>query len=236
MLIVLTVTFARGSSNSDSAFSSIVQKMERAQAEVGIPNHVKREYRLSRANSATVDSDVIAEIDFRAPGKYTVEKRSGSSMGAQVVKRIVEHEVGIAVSSRKSRSAAVTRENYLFSYLGEAVLDGQSYYLLRLDPRRREPELISGQAWVDKQSFLIRRIEGTVKSPSMWVNKIRVRFDFDFDSPRGMWILSNMEAVADVRFLGARKLTSHVMNYEAASVVAKKLGAVAPTASALLSK
>src|ERR1022692_3155184 len=108
MLIVLTVTFARGSSNSDSAFSSIVQKMERAQAEVGIPNHVKREYRLSRANSATVDSDVIAEIDFRAPGKYTVEKRSGSSMGAQVVKRIVEHEVGIAVSSRKSRSAAVT--------------------------------------------------------------------------------------------------------------------------------
>ena len=234
MLIVLTVTFARGSSNSDSAFSSIVQKMERAQAEVGIPNHVKREYRLSRANSATVDSDVIAEIDFRAPGKYIVEKRSGSSMGAQVVKRILGNEVGIAVSSQKSRSVAVTQENYLFSYLGEAVLDGQSYYLLRLDPRRKQPELISGQAWVDKQSFLIRRLEGTVKSPSMWVKNIHVRFDFD--SPRGIWVLSNMEAVADVRFLGARKLTSHVMNYGAASVVAEKIGAVAPTASALLSK
>jgi hypothetical protein len=53
-----------------------------------------------------------------------------------------------------------------------------------------------------------------------------------------MWVLSNMEAVADVRFLGARKLTSHVMNYEAASVVAekKKIGAVAPTASVLLLK
>jgi hypothetical protein len=236
MLLVLTVTFARGSSNSDSALTSIVQKMERAQAEVSIPNHVKRDYRLSRANSARVDSEVIADIDFRAPGKYTVEKRSGSGMGEQVVKRILEPEVGIAVSSQKSRSVAVTRENYLFSYLGEAVLDGQSYYLLRLDPRRKQPELISGQAWVDKQSFLIRRIEGTVKSPSMWVKKIHVRFDFDFDSPRGMWVLSNMEAVADVRFMGARKLTAHVMSYDAASVVAKKIGAGAPIASALLSK
>jgi hypothetical protein len=236
MLLVLTVTFARGSSNSESALTSIVivQKMERAQATVSIPNHVKRDYRLSRANSARVDSEVIAEIDFRPPGKYIVEKRSGSSMGAQVVKRILGNEVGIAVSSQKSRSVAVTQENYLFSYLGEAVLDGQSYYLLRLDPRRKQPELISGQAWVDKQSFLIRRLEGTVKSPSMWVKKIHVRFDFD--SPRGIWVLSNMEAVADVRFLGARKLTSHVMNYEAASVVAEKIGAVAPTASALLSK
>ena len=236
MLLVLTVTFARGSSNSESALTSIiiVQKMERAQAAVSIPNHVKRDYRLSRANSARVDSEVIAEIDFRPPGKYIVEKRSGSSMGAQVVKRILGNEVGIAVSSQKSRSVAVTRENYLFSYLGEAVLDGQSYYLLRLDPRRKQPELISGQAWVDKQSFLIRRLEGTVKSPSMWVKNIHVRFDFD--SPRGIWVLSNMEAVADVRFLGARKLTSHVMNYGAASVVAEKIGAVAPTASALLSK
>jgi hypothetical protein len=235
---LIPATFAQGSPNPapPAQLTFIVENMERAQAGVSIPNHVKRDYRLSRANSARVDSEVIADIDFRAPGKYTVEKRSGSGMGAQLVKRVLEHEVGIAVSSQKSRSAAVTRENYSFSYLGEAVLDGQSYYLLRLDPKRKQPELISGQAWVDKQSFLIRRIEGTVKSPSMWVKKIQVRFDFDFDSPRKMWVLSNMEAVADVRFLGARKLTSHVMNYEATSVVAKKIGAVAPTASALLSK
>ena len=124
----------------------IVEKMERAQSQVSIPNHVKRDYQLSRANSATVDSEVIAEIDFRAPGNYTIEKHSGSSLGAQLVKRVLEHEVGMTVSSQKSRSAAVTRENYLFGYLGEAVLDGQSYYLLRLDPKRKQPELIAGQA------------------------------------------------------------------------------------------
>jgi hypothetical protein len=234
MMLVLAVTLARGSSNSESDLTSIVQKMERAQAAVSIPNHVRRDYRLSRVNSAKVDSEVIAKIDFRAPGKYSIEKRSGSSMGAQVVKRILEHEVEIGASRQKSMSAAVTRENYLFTYLGEAVLDGQSYYLLRLDPKRKQPELISGQAWVDKQSFLIRRLEGTVRSPSIWVTKIHVQFDFD--SPKGLWVLSNMEAVADVRFLGARKLTSHVMNYDAASVVADKIGAVPPIATVLLSK
>ena len=72
----------------------------------------------------------------------------------------------------------MTRENYLFSYLGETVLDGQSYYLLRLDPRRKQAELISGRAWVDKESFLIRRLEGTVKSPSIWVKTIRVQDQF----------------------------------------------------------
>ena len=212
----------------------IVENMERAQAEANIPNHVKRDYRLSHANSTGVDSEVIAEIDFRAPGNYTIERHSGSSMGAQFVKRVLEHEVGMAVSSQKSRSAAVKRENYWFSYLGEAVLDGQSFYLLRLDPKRKQPELISGQAWVDKQSFLIRRIEGTVKSPSMWLSKIHVGFDFDFHNPRQMWVLTNMEAVADVRFLGPRKLTSHLLDYETVGVVAKKIRAVPPAASVLL--
>jgi hypothetical protein len=202
-----------------SALKPIVENMERAQSAISIPNHVVRDYQLSRPGSAKVDSDVIAEVDFRAPGKYTVKKRSGSSVGEQVVKRILEHEVAIAVSSQKSRSAAVTQENYVFSYLGETVLDGQSYYLLHLDPKRKQPELISGQAWVDKHSFLIRRIEGGVKSPSWWVKKIHVRFDFA--SPRGMWVLSSMEAVADVRYLGARKLTSHVLDYDT-SVVATK--------------
>jgi len=234
VLLVLTVTLARGTSNSEPDLNSIVQKMERAQAQVSIPNHVRRDYRLSRVSSGKVDSEVIAEIDFRAPGKYSVEKHSGSTMGAQVVKRVLEHEVSIGASSQKSRSVAVTRENYLFSYLGETALDGQSYYLLRLEPRRKQAELISGRAWVDKESFLIRRLEGTVKSPSIWVKTIRVQFNFD--TPKGIWVLSDMVAVADVRLLGARKLTSQVMNYEAASVVADRIRAVPPIAAALLSK
>jgi hypothetical protein len=237
MLLPVTVTFAfaQGSS-APPDLTSIVERMERAQSAIRIPTHVTRDYQLGRPGSAKIDSDVLAEVNFRT-GKYTVKKRSGSSAGEVVVKRCLEHEIAIAASSQRSRAAAVTRENYVFSEVAEGVLDGSSYYLLKLTPKSpKQPELISGQVWVDKKSFLIRRIEGGVKSPSWWVKKIRV--GFDFDSAQGMWVLNNMEAVADVRYLGARKLTSISHVDEAVSVVAKtkpKIGRVhgLPAASVL---
>jgi hypothetical protein len=226
LLTALTsVTVAQGSPNPalPAQLTFIVENMERAQSEISIPNHVVRDYQLSRPNNAKVDSYVTAEVDFRPPGRYAVKKRSGSSMGEVVVKRILKEEVAMAVSIEKSAAAAVTRKNYGFSYLGDAVLEGHSYYLLRLDPKRKQPELISGQAWVDKQSFLIRRIEGKIaKSPSWWVKKIHV--EFDFATTQRVWVLSSMEAVADVRCLGPQKLTSHVLDYGTASVAAGQIG------------
>jgi hypothetical protein len=51
-----------------------------------------------------------------------------------------------------------------------------------------------------------------------------------------MWVQSSLEAVADIRWLGAQKLTSHVLDYEAASVVAAKTPkiGVSPPAAAVL--
>src|ERR1017187_8500776 len=217
LLTALTsVTFAQGRPNpaSPDQLTFIVENMERAQSEVSIPSHVVRDYRLRRPNSA--------KVDFRPPGNYTIQKRSGSSIGEVVVKRILKGEVEIAVSFEKSAAAAVTRKNYVFSYLGDTVLEGHSYYLLRLDPKRKKPELISGQAWVDQHSFLIRRIDGKIaKSPTWWVKKIHI--EFDFATTQRMWVLSSMVAVADVRCLGPQKLTSHVLDYGTASLVAAKV-------------
>jgi hypothetical protein len=236
LMLPVTFAFAQGSS-APPDLTSIVERMERAQSAIRILPHVTRDYQLGRPGSAKVDSDVLAEVDFRT-GKYTVKKRSGSSAGELVVKRCLDHELAIAASSQESRAAAVTRENYVFSEVAESVLDGSSYYLLKLAPKRpKQPELISGQVWVDKKSFLIRRIEGGVMSPSWWVKKIHVRFDFD--SAQGMWVINNMEAVADVRYLGARKLTSTSYVDEAVSVVAKtktKIGRVRSLAAASVLK
>ncbi len=222
MLLLLALTVTAQGRNPAPSLTFIVEHMERAQSEISIPNHVTRDYRFSRQDSARIDSDVFADVDFRT-GKYTVKKLSGSGVGVQVVKRILEQEVAIAASSQKSRLTAVTQENYVFSYLGETNLDGQSYYFLRLDPKHpRQPELISGQMLVDKQSFLIRRIEGGIRSSSWWIKKIHVRLDFA--SSRGMWVLSGMEAVANVRYLGDRKLISQMNSFsgQAASVVSAK--------------
>ena len=218
LLTVLTqVTFAAVNNPPET---SIVEHMERAQSEISVPNHITRDYRLGRPD-AKVESYGVAEVDFRPPGRYTVTKRSGSHSCDAAVKYILQHEIEIAMSIKKSAAVAVTRENYVFTSLGDTVLDGRSYYLLHLDPKRKQPELISGQVWVDKRSYLIRRIEGEIaKSPSWWVKKVHVRLDFA--SPRRMWIQSSMEAVADVRCVGPQKLTSHVLNYGAPNLVPAK--------------
>jgi len=70
-------------------------------------------------------------------------------------------------------------------------------------------------------------------SPSWWVIHVR----FDFDSAQGIWVINNMEAVADVRYVGARKLTSTSHVDEAVSVAAKtKIGRVRSLAAASVLK
>ena len=115
----------------------------------------------------------------------------------------------------------MTSDNYDFTYIGETVLDGQPCYLLGLKPKRKEKDLISGQAWVDKNSFLVRHIEGEIaKTPSWWLKRVRVKLAFaDLE---GTWLQTSMEAVADVRILGLHTLISRILDYRSTDVVASR--------------
>jgi hypothetical protein len=202
--------------------NSIVEAVEKAQAAVRpqVSYQVVREYRLFGAKNSGADSEVIAEVDFWPPARedYRIQRSAGSHRGPQVVQRVLEHEAERASHNNQARTA-VSRENYDFRYIGEATLNGRPCYLLELKPRRREPELISGQVWIDQHSFLVRHIEGELaKSPSWWLKKVRVKLTFaDFD---GTWLQTGVEAVADVRMVGTHTLTSRVLDYRAAGEVA----------------
>jgi hypothetical protein len=205
--------------------TSIIQEMEKAQTEVHpqAPYQVIREYRLFGANSSTADSTVVAEIDFRPPDSqnYNVQRQSGSSRGEQVVRRILDREVEAAAKRNQPRTAGVTSDNYDFTYIGETVLDGQPCYLLGLKPKRKEKDLISGEAWVDKHLLLVRHIEGELaKTPSWWLKKVRVKLAFG--DVEGTWLQTSMEAVADVRIFGPHMLTSRILDYRGTDVVASK--------------
>jgi hypothetical protein len=101
------------------------------------------------------------------------------------------------------------------------VLDGQPCYLLGLKPKRKEKDLISGEAWVDKHSLLVRNIEGEIaKTPSWWLKRVRVKLAFA--DVEGTWLQTSMEAVADVRILGPHTLTSRILDYRGTDVVASK--------------
>ena len=196
------------------SLDTIVQSMEKAQAAMRpqASYQVIREYRLSRMNNSKTDSRVVAEVNFRPPASegYTIQRYSGSSRGQQLVHDILDHEV--KRSQKDKEGSAISRDNYVFSYIGEATLDGQACYVLMLRPKRTEGDLLSGQVWIDKHSFLVRQIAGEVgKTPSWWLKKLRIKLEFaDLE---GVWVQKSMEATADVRIVGAHTLTSRILDY-----------------------
>jgi len=201
--------------------NAIVESMERAQE--GTPPvsyQVIREYRLFGAKDSKANSEVIAEVNFRPParGDYRIQQSSGSDRGLQIVRRLLDHEAERTSQNYKAQTA-LNRDNYDFDYVGEAILDGQSCYVLTLKPKRKEKELIAGRAWVDQHSFLVRHIEGELaKSPSWWLSKVRVKLGFD--DRGGTWLQTEMEAVADVRIVGPHTLQSRILDYRTADQVA----------------
>lgn len=204
------------------SLNAIIEAMEKAQAGLRpqVSYQVIREYRLFSANDSKANSDVVAEINFRPPASkdYRIQQSSGSDRGQQVVRRILDHEVE-ASSSLSHGRATLNTSNYEFTYIDEAILDGQPCYRLGLKPRRKDKDLISGEAWVDKHSFFVHQVEGELaKTPSWWLRKVRVKLAFA--ELEGTWLQTSMEAVADVRIVGRHTLTSRILDYRGADEVA----------------
>jgi hypothetical protein len=202
--------------------TAIIEAVEKTRVAIRprLSYQVIREYRLFGANDSRTDANVIAEVDFKSPAhkEYRIRSSTGSNRGVQVVRRILQHEVEAASDTNQAHTA-LSRDNYDFTYFGEAVLDGQSCYLLGLKPRRRETELISGRVWVDKQTFLARQVEGeATRTPSWWLKSIHIKLTFA--AVQGTWIQTGMEAVADVRMLGPHTLRSRILDYRGANEVA----------------
>jgi hypothetical protein len=210
---------AQGTTRSETMpLNSIVDALEKTQA-TEFSYQAIREYRLSGANTSKADSDVVAEVNFRLPANtgYRIQKASGSHRGLQIVQSVLDHEVAATSSGNQAR--ALTRKNYDFTYIGETVLDGQPCYRLGLRPKRKEKELISGEAWIDKHSFFVRQVEGEVaKIPSWWLKSVRVKLVFA--EIEGTWLQTSMEAVADVRIVGPHTLSSRILDFHGEAEVA----------------
>ena len=171
LLCLIGVAQETTASSQTMPLDAIVQSMQIAQATIRpqASYQVIREYRLFGAKDSKANSEVVAEVNFMPPASkdYRIQRYSGSSRGRELVRSILDHEVE-AASGHNRDSSAISRENYGFNYMGEAILDGQPCYLLGLKPKRKEKDLISGEVWVDKHSFFVRQIEGEVAKTPSW--------------------------------------------------------------------
>ena len=117
--------------------------------------------------------------------------------------------------------ATIDNDNYSFGYLGEASLEGSPCYLLSLNPKRKEIDLIRGTAWIDEHSFLVRRVEGQMEKTPSWLVK-KVDLKIDFAEMEGTWLQTGMEAVADIRLLGSQTLKSETVDVRIGSLLTQK--------------
>ena len=188
------------------------------------PFLVIREYQMFHGNETTPASQVKAQINVVSPHdrEYRILESKGNDRGEKVVRKILDHE-SQAEKSNPSPTAVV-RDNYEFSDQGRQTFEGVNCYVLGLKPKREEPSLIEGRAWVDPTTFGIRKIEGKMaKSPSWWVKDVNLVVNFG--EMEGIWIQTATHAVAEVRVIGKYTVFGRALDVQTAGSVASNVPA-----------
>ena len=150
-----------------------LEAAQRANHEHMVPFTVIREYELFSGEDKEPKGTVIAEVHFQPPTTKTWEitKTSGDERAERAVKDVLEREVKYANDGK----IAIAREHHDFRYLGTGEADHCLCYILQLIPKHEDSNLLRGQIWVDRDTYLIHRFEGgPAKSPSWWIKDLKL--------------------------------------------------------------
>jgi hypothetical protein len=191
--------------------NAIVIRMMSAQQENKAhlrPFMIKRGYLLMDKKQEP-KAQVVANITVLPGNKQFWIESSSGGMGEKVLREILSKETEPPKEAQKKE---ISPENYDFGLLGEQTLEGHHCYLLALNPKRDEKDLIRGKIWVDAASYNILRVEGSpVKTPSWWIRDLYILMNFaEVD---GMWLRTFTHAVANVRFKGRYVMESRDLAY-----------------------
>src|ERR1035438_10372280 len=92
VLVPLPSSFGQNPNNRDNPsvqLMVVVQSMEEAQSDIQLPRHITREYWLGSAAGPDAGSGMVAHVDFTPPGRYAIDRRSGSNRAEQVVRQLL---------------------------------------------------------------------------------------------------------------------------------------------------
>jgi Outer membrane lipoprotein-sorting protein len=227
VLLVAAIAAATLTCHAQSAsltVDQIVSRMEQARAAdrtQTVAYTVTRQYQLGPEGAPKPSSQVVAEVSFVPPSEkqYSIVRSEGNDRGEGIVRRILDHE---AMMASDWQPHDISSANYNFALLGRETLDGRDCYVLQLSPKRDAVELVRGKAWVDANSFEVRRIDGeTAKSPSFWIKNVKVTINYG--QVNGVWLETSTQAVADVRVAGPHVLTSRELDVKTSTVSARNL-------------
>jgi hypothetical protein len=208
LLAAISVAQTSGVPDTKNIVERMLKALQENKARVR-PFTVKRGYLLLDKQDQQ-KAQVVANITVLPPDskQYNIESSSGG-MGEKVLRDVLSKETE---SPRDAQRQELSLENYDFQLLGEAMLDGSRCYLLSMNPRREEKDLLRGKLWIDAESYNIRRVEGSpAKNPSWWLHDLQILMSFT--EVDGMWLRTSTHAVANVRFKGKYVMESRDLEY-----------------------
>jgi hypothetical protein len=149
------------------------------------------------------------------PGRgkqFTISERTGSPKLISVVEDILSLE---AEASRPGQAGAheIGPQNYRASVRGSESIEEYDCWVLALVPKLKNKYVVNGTVWVDKKSFGIVRLVGTLAaSISMWAGTPRIT---EYYAPvNGIWVPVHTVAKSKSMFLGESNLDIRHMDYE----------------------
>jgi outer membrane lipoprotein-sorting protein len=214
-LVALAASVSAQTESTVPTLESIVARIAQARSENRARYRgyrVTRNYELFGEDRTKTQSQVTADITFVPPDvkKYVIDHASGSGLGQNVVRLMLDNETEVA---RDYRLSDVSTDNYDFRFVREENINARNCYLLELLPKRNDKNLLTGKLWVDAETYLFRRIEGGVaKTPSWWLKEVRIKIFYG--DVNGMWLPTASESVGDVRILGKHTVITRDMKYE----------------------
>ncbi len=212
---------AQQPAGSTPSVQELVSRMEaaRIQSKDTVPFQLTREYRMYHNDESQSASEVKAEISVVPPHEhdYKIIESKGNDRGEKVVRKILDHE---AESDKMNPPpSALVSQNYDFSLIGEDHFQGARCFVLELKPKRKDPGLVNGRAWIDAQTYLVRKVEGEMsKSPSWWVKDVKLTVLFG--EIGGIWTQLSSDATANVRLLGRYTVAGRATNVQTSSSMA----------------
>ncbi len=134
--------------------------------------------------------------------------------GDSVVKtEVIANYLKAEVESAKPTSdVSITPANYKFKYKGTYDWNGREVYVLQLKPREKKIGLFKGELWLDSETYMPVREEGSfVKSPSFMLKKMQ--FVREYELQNGVSVPQRTESRVETRFFGPVELNINYLTF-----------------------
>ena len=155
---------------------------------------------------------------------FTVEESSGAHRLTSVIEKLLASE---AEASRPGKTAEneIGPSNYEARIRGTETVGRHECFVLELTPKAKSKYLVSGTAWVDKETYGVVRLSGTTAaSVSLWVGTPQILEDFrPID---GVWLPSHLTSTSISMLLGESSLEIQFVDYQVTKAVTAKAAGI----------